>query len=211
MTVYHWILLSAFVIFLLSFFVLLISAITRKAPGSYAVVRGNINKAVTYSFTGAMSPAKKESAYLHLPTYAAGMFFHLGTFFCILWLLLLFVGVTFSPVIKLVSAVMIMITAACGVSVLIKRIVKKDLRSMSNPDDYFSNILITGFQILMTVTLLNDQLMPVLFIYSSFLMIYIPLGKLKHTIYFFSSRIHLGRFYGRRGVWPVKQNANGKA
>jgi hypothetical protein len=43
-----------------------------------------------------------------------------------------------------------------------------------------------------------------LFIYAAFLFLYIPFGKLKHTVYFFSSRIYLGKFFGKRGVWPVK-------
>jgi hypothetical protein len=205
MTVYHWIILSAFAVFLLSFVVMIFIAFTKKRSVLYADARGNVNRAIAYSFTGAMSPVKKESAYLHLPTYTAGMIFHLGTFFCFLWLFLLFFGFDLNPWIPFVSAILIMVTAACGIGILIKRMSKQNLRSLSNPDDYFSNILVTGFQILMSMTLLSDMLIPVLFIYSSFLLIYIPLGKLKHTIYFFSSRIHLARFYGRRGVWPVKK------
>jgi hypothetical protein len=33
-------------------------------------------------------------------------------------------------------------------------------------------------------------------------MLYIPAGKLRHTVYFFAARYHLGYFFGWRGVWP---------
>jgi hypothetical protein len=29
-----------------------------------------------------------------------------------------------------------------------------------------------------------------------------PLGKLRHVVYYFAARYHLGFFYGWRNVWP---------
>jgi hypothetical protein len=46
----------------------------------------------------------------------------------------------------------------------------------------------------------------------SLLMLYIPIGKLRHTVYFFAARYHLGYFFGWRGVWPpakLKNDGNG--
>jgi hypothetical protein len=37
---------------------------------------------------------------------------------------------------------------------------------------------------------------------SVILLLYIPLGKLRHCIFFFRSRIGYGRLLGRRGVLP---------
>jgi hypothetical protein len=204
MTIYHWILLAAFSVFLLYFIFSLILTFVKKGPADPSEKNGNVNKAIIYSFTGAMSPSKKESAFLHLPTYAAGMVFHLGTFFSFFWLMLLFFNFNTGAWFHLVSSSILAATGICGISILIKRIIKTTLRQMSNPDDYFSNLLVTGFQLLMAIEIFWDKALPTLFIYAAFLFLYIPFGKLKHTVYFFSSRIYLGKFFGKRGVWPVK-------
>ena len=205
MTIYNWILLTGFGICLVSCIYQFFKVLSTWKQHGLDQPRGDIKAAVKYSFTGAMSPTKKETAYLHLPTYTAGIFFHIGTFYSFLWLVLLFVNINFPEWITKLSAILLIFTGLCGVSILIKRISILKLRKLSVPDDYFSNSLVTGFQILMAFSLLTPGLIPYLFIYSTFLFLYIPLGKLRHTVYFFTSRYHLGVFYGRRGVWPVKR------
>jgi uncharacterized membrane protein YphA (DoxX/SURF4 family) len=84
---------------------------------------------------------------------------------------------------------------------------KKGLRELSNPDDYISNILVTAFQILMGLALaFGSKFTPCLFLAAGLLLLYIPLGKLKHLLYFFAARWQLGLFYGSRGVWPPIKN-----
>jgi hypothetical protein len=171
-------------------------------PKDYSIPAGNLNSAVIYSFTGGMSPSKKESAYLHLPTYTAGILYHIGTFLSIG----LFIGILLNqhPVetTRLALSLFLLISGLCGLGILIKRIIIKELQSLSNPDDYISNLLVTGVQ-LITVVFLNYPT-PVYYILVSALLLYLPVGKLKHTIYFFAARYQLGFFYGRRGVWPPK-------
>ncbi len=202
MSIYHWILLGGFAVFLVTGFSAFFSVLSKKGIKDYSVPRGNVNSAIAYSFTGAMSPVKKESAYMHLPIYTAGMFFHIGTFLSFFCLAVLFFDVKLSIWLTYIFSVSIFTAGLCGIGILIKRIIK--LRSLSNPDDYFSNMLVTGFQIITAATILFQYTTHVLFIYGAFLFLYIPAGKLKHTIYFFTSRIHLGMFYGRRAVWPPK-------
>jgi nitrate reductase gamma subunit len=177
-------------------------------PTDYAVRAGDTTKAVSYSFTGAMSPAKKESAYLHLPTYTAGILYHLGTFLSILIFFLFLAGVKFSSTLSLVVAIFISTTTISGLMILVKRIIKPSLSSLSNPDDYISNILVTLFQAL-TAAFLLDQVFEIsYFVSASVLLIYLPLGKLKHAIYFFAARYHLGYYFGYRGTWPpIKNNS----
>jgi hypothetical protein len=62
MTIYHWILLAGFLFFFLAFWIILIQNLSRKRARDYAEPKGSAGKAAVYSFTGAMSPAKKESA-----------------------------------------------------------------------------------------------------------------------------------------------------
>jgi nitrate reductase gamma subunit len=205
MSVFHWILLGGFFVFIVSFIAIFIDLLFIKTRRNYSKAQGSIKSGIIYSFTSGMSPVKKESAFLHLPTYLAGMIFHIGTFISFFWLAVCFLNITVSYWLRFSLAIAVFSAGICGFSILIKRIAMSKLRNLSNPDDYFSNLLVTGFQILTIFSLLRISSFPALFIYSTFLFLYIPVGKLKHTIYFFISRINLGIYYGKRRVWPVKK------
>jgi hypothetical protein len=181
-----------------------IKLISLGKPVDYSQKKGNIGKATRYAFTGAMSPVKKESAYLHLPTYSAGLIYHMGTFLTIFLFILFLFNVEPHGWISIVIMGTLIISGLSGLGILIKRIAKKELRALSNPDDYISNFLVTAFQLISAVVLYHTSLLPVYYVTASLLLLYLPLGKLKHTIYFFAARYHLGFFYGWRGVWPLK-------
>jgi hypothetical protein len=204
MTISSWILAAGFFVFIISALRFLFAVIFKKGVADPSRAKGNIVSAIAYSYTSAMSPVKKESAYLHLPTYAAGMIFHIGTFLSFIWLIILVFNIQTNDILIYFSAAFIALASICGISILIKRILKKELRQLSNPDDYISNILVTAFQIITAATLLFQFSYSFLFVFSAVLFIYMPVGKLRHSIFFFTSRIHLGKFFGKRGVWPVK-------
>ncbi|MBM3420172.1 MAG: hypothetical protein FJY11_03460 [Bacteroidetes bacterium] len=176
-------------------------------PIDYSVQAGDTTKAVIYSLTGAMSPAKKESAYLHLPTYTAGILYHLGTFLAILLFFTIIAGASYSGILKLIIVLFLSVTTISGLIILIKRLVSPALKSLSNPDDYISNALVTLFQAFTVLVLTYPSFEWAYYVAVSLLLLYLPLGKLKHAIYFFAARYHLGYFLGYRGTWPpVKQN-----
>ncbi|MBU0763461.1 MAG: hypothetical protein KJ607_01360 [Bacteroidetes bacterium] len=206
MTVFHWILLGGFVTCLVSCLYLFVQSFGAIKAVDYAEPKGNKASAVRYSLTAAMSPKKKETAFLHLPTYAAGMIFHLGTLYGFGWLFLHFFGLLQYGWLYYISAAFLAVSCMCGLLIFIKRIVSKKMRSLSNPDDYFSNLLVTGLQVFTAATFVLNGLIPYLFVYAASLFLYIPLGKLRHTIYFFAARAYLGIYYGRRGVWPQKND-----
>jgi hypothetical protein len=202
---YHWITLGSLGICLVNSSVHLLRLIRLGKPRDYSFPAGKIAPSIQYSFTGAMNPLKKESAYLHLPTYIAGIIYHIGTFLSIALFFLIWADVNFPDILTFSIVPFLLISFACGMGILIKRMVKKGLRDLSDPDDYISNLLVTFFQLMTSIVLLWDQYYPVYFILSSLLLIYFPLGKLKHAIYFFAARYHLGFFFGWRGIWPPKQ------
>jgi len=172
----------------------------------YSSPAGKIIPSIQYSFTGAMNPVKKESAFLHLPTYFAGIIYHLGTFLSILMFFFIWSDLPLPDILIYSIVPFLLISFSCGIGILIKRLLKKGLRDLSNPDDYLSNLLVTGFQLMTGIVLLWNQAYPVYFILSSLLLLYFPLGKLKHVIYFFAARYHLGFFFGWRGIWPPKKS-----
>jgi hypothetical protein len=203
---YYWLAILGLGVCLLSCVYHFYRIITLGNPPEYARRSGHIGRAVRYSFTGAMSPKVKESAYLHMPTYLAGIIYHIGTFLSMLLFFLALAGIWPDGMITYFAGGLLLLSFVCGTGILIKRMGKHELRSLSNPDDYISNILVTAFQFLTIMAMLDTAYIPAYFIVSAVLLLYFPMGKLKHAVYFFAARYHLGYFYGWRDVWPPKPN-----
>jgi hypothetical protein len=195
------------------------------APKDLSEESGSVSAGVLYSNTGAMLPKQKESAYLHLPTYTAGMLFHLGSFLALFIFLFLFFDAVWGfffkyAIFSSLIALFLWFTSCCGIGLVLKRFTSKKLRPFSNIDDYLSVILVTFFHLisalLFTAFAFHDLfhhyfssnihagIIWAYYIVFTLFFFYLPLGKLKHAVYYFAARYHLGFFYGRRGTWPPK-------
>lgn len=211
---YQWLALAALVFCLASCLFHFLRLVRLGRPVDYSQAAGNASMGVKYAFTYAMNPRKKESAYLHLPTYAAGLFYHSGTFLCVILFFLNISGLMPPAWLAMIISAFLCIAVFSGTGILIKRIINKELRSLSNPDDYISNILVTLFQLftlfMIILPILQSSNRPIVqssyYLIFTLLMLYLPLGKLRHVVYFFAARYHLGFFYGRRGIWPPTYN-----
>ena len=205
MTLYRIISLIAFLICFFSLAYHFSRLIKLGLPKDYSFKRGNLKSAISYSFVGAMNPLKKESAYLHLPTYTAGILYHIGTFISIIIFFLFLLDVSFTYSFRWVLICILIISSVSGLGIFLIRSFLRKLRTLSNPDDYISNILVTAFQIFTLLVFINGAFIPYYFICVGILFLYLPLGKLKHLLYFFAARYHLGFFCGWRGIWPEKR------
>jgi len=203
MTGPHWFLVACFVVFAVSARYRINQAFPRKGASGLAEGRGGEARAVLYSLSGAMMPWKKETASRHFLSYAMGMAYHAGVFLSFIWLVLVFFDIGLPQILRTLSALVIAVGALGGLSLLIKRALTPEMRYFSNPDDYFSNLIVSGFLVLTAMALRYEGLAPAYLIYSGVLYLYIPVGKLRHSIYFALARVYLGLFYGRRGVWPA--------
>ena len=94
--------------------------------------------------------------------------------------------------------------AAGGVALLVRRARSPLLRTISVPDDYMANALTTAFIALAALHLLVARLESAFLVVAMLLLAYAPLGKIRHCLFFFISRGHLGRHYGRRGTFPLR-------
>ena len=206
----QWFLLTCFIVFAVGAKCRINRAFPRPGSDSLAAKRGDIPPAIFYSFTGAMLPWKKETAGLHPVSYALGIGYHAGIFLSFIWLVLLFFNLRLPGTVASVSAVLLALFSLCGLALLVKRVATPAMRYFSNPDDYFSNIIATGFVALTAAALRERGAVPALFVYAGVLFLYIPVGKLRHAVYFALARIYLGLFYGRRGVWPREDRGTWK-
>ena len=208
MTLYRLISLIAFLICFISLTYHFLRLIRLGSPKDYSFKTGNLKSAISYSLAGAMNPLKKESAYLHLPTYTAGLLYHIGTFISIAVFFLFIFRIGFAYTLQWVLICVLTASSVSGFGIFLKRVIVKKLRFLSNPDDYISNLLVTAFQIFTLIVFVKGIFTPYYYICAGILFLYLPLGKLKHSLYFFAARYHLGFFYGWRGIWPARLKKN---
>ncbi len=204
MSWYHWTLISAFFVFLIGTGRQLFQIIRRRTR-DYSTPRGKRVYALIYAFTTAMLPLNKESASRHLFSYLAGIIFHLGTFVGFFWLIIHFFSIPVMEATRFASMVLLIVASIFGMTLFVKRLFHMNLRAISQPDDYFSNLLVTTFQVVSAAALCYPLLIRWLFLCAALLFLYMPISKLQHALYFFSTRIFLSQFFGKRGVWQFRR------
>ncbi len=162
--------------------------------------RGNVRRGIAFAFTLGMAPWEKESTRRHWVAYIRGILFHVGVFTAIAaflaspwldqlpqWLLWLAGGVT-------------AIGAVFAYAGIYLRLSGENERVLSLPDDYFSVFLTATFTALAAVVLLTGTGLPVFYLVTAILGVYVPFSKIRHCVYFFYSKFFFGAGFGRRGV-----------
>ena len=172
--------------------------------GPFASPAGRSAAGVAYVFGPGMSPLAKESAREHLPTYFAGVGYHLGIFTSLVFLATLLAGASLAAPFLRVVQVLSLGGALCGAGLLSKRLITPNLRRLSCPDDYIANLLTTGLAALAFATALFPAVQAAFLAEAAVLFLYAPLGKIKHCFFFFSTRYYLGDHFGRRGTLPPR-------
>jgi nitrate reductase gamma subunit len=173
-----------------------------------APYRGSAARGVVYAFSLGMAPWAKESTRRHLIAYVRGIVFHAGVFGS------LAVLITSPWIWQLNSEIRIFIAAVLGVGSVAAlggfwiRFREEALRRVSTPDDYFSLGLVTVFIAIAAVACVIESVMPAFWIVSGVVLGYLPVSKLKHSIYFFYTRFQFGTFFGHRGVLKFSRRAS---
>jgi nitrate reductase gamma subunit len=168
----------------------------------HSVPSGDPAKGVVYAFTKGMAPWAKESVMMNLPSYGAGMAFHAGVFTAFGLLLMAIVGLELPVWLIFLGRVLTAAGAIGGFSLLVKRAIKPQLRGLSNPDDFIANLLSSLFVALSFARTFSPSLQGLWMGAAALLLAYAPLGKIRHCVFFFTTRYHLGAFFGRRGTFP---------
>lgn len=165
----------------------------------YAAPKGDPAAGVRYAFTGAMLPGAKESVREHLPSYLLGLAYHAGIFAAFALLVTTLCGGAWPSLLHGLLQILLGLGVVGGLSLLLKRLLLPELRRLSHPDDFVSNGLATAFVALALTGPTTAWLLSTIL-----LLVYMPLGKLRHCLFFFVARRHLGAFFGRRGVFPTE-------
>jgi hypothetical protein len=174
----------------------------RALPADRSPIKGSIPHGITYAFTTGMMPWAKESTRIHMMAYLRGIGFHIGIFTAIGAVIISpFWG--YLPLLLSRTLFWILVLGAIlGAAGGIMRIVERNLKGLSLPDDHFAVWLTTLFMMVTGLAVVNTVFTIPMYIISAITFVYIPLGKIRHCLYFFFSRIFFGKFFGRRGVLP---------
>ncbi len=165
---------------------------------------------ILYAFTLGMAPWAKESTRQHWVAYLRGIAFHVGIF---AGLAALLASPWFDQIPFVVRALFALATAfgaAMGAAGGILRIVEHNLKAISTADDHTAVWLVTLFLVAMTAALFLPAYVPVMWIVAAAMLVYAPLGKIRHCIYFYFGRLFYGIHIGRRGIVRGLEASHGR-
>jgi len=169
---------------------------------------GEAAAGVRYAFIQGMAPRAKESVRMNPLSYLAGMLYHSGIF-AAFGLLVVSLARLALPLLFLRGLGLLALTGSLGgLALLLKRIGSRMLRGLSCPDDYLSNLLATVFAAMAGLTVFVGGLERLWMLEAVLLLAYLPMGKIRHCLFFFPTRYHFGAFFGRRGVLPPGSGPN---
>ena len=168
----------------------------------FAPPRGHAPAGVRYAFTTAFLPWAKESASRHLVSYLAGLLYHAGIFAMLVCLVLSATSARPARPVAIALAVLFAAALIAGLGLLAKRRLDGTLRAISVPDDVVSNLLVDAALGGALWAALAPAALPAFQLAGAVLLLYAPLGKLRHMLFLLTSRRLWGAYYGRRGVLP---------
>lgn len=155
-----------------------------------------------YFLTVAMLPAHKESVRNHPLEFGIGVLMHLGVLLALAGVLVLVVHVPTGIAVLDALSPLFLFSLAAGLFLFIRRLASRNLRHMSAPDDYLAILLTCGLLAVVTLIASHPRMPLVVLVYAALFFAYLPLGKLRHVVFFFAARADYGRRLGYRGVYP---------
>lgn len=159
-------------------------------------------RGVLYNFTMAMLPSQKETARLHMLEFAAGVVMHTGALFALIAIPLCRAWPGAAETALAAARPLLGLALVAALGLLVRRLSTPLLRVISATDDYVAVLATAGLLVVALLLPLGGAYEDVALLYTGLLLIYLPLGKLRHAVFFFVARANYGRRLGRRGVYP---------
>jgi nitrate reductase gamma subunit len=185
---------------------------TRDRQVPSAPARTDAQRGAMYSLANVMMPWAMESTRQGLPFYLTFVLFHLGVVAGISLAFLSTISRPFLQIPAVAAATLSLLGAAflIGLYRIARRLLRRVMRLISTPDDYFSVTLLTFWFLLGAFAELNvlgkvggEGVMVAYLLLTSFFLLYVPFSKISHYLYYPFTRIWLGRTLGHRGVFPL--------
>jgi len=165
--------------------------------------KGDMQKGIISSLTVNLRPSAMESTRKVLGNWLEFLVFHVGILIAIVTSFAIpYFPQILEPGVVALFMVLMGLGFAAGVIRTIKRFTKPELKIISSLDDYFSIFMITVFLLLGTISLTGHRESIVIFLaVTAFLLVYVPLSKVSHYLYWPFARFFMGKHFGRRGIY----------
>lgn len=202
-----WIKLGVFLsfIFALVFFIYLVfQTFSFGRRIYYSQPKGKESWGIFYALGPRLLPWGKESASRHPGIYFMGIAYHSGILAGFVFLGISLLNLNLGSFLRFVFIISLAIGLSSGLGLFIRRVSQKSLRFISRVDDYLANLLVDLF-LASALGYLSGLISQSIFLISSIILfLYLPLGKIRHCLFFFISHVFWGRFFGRRGIFPYR-------
>ncbi len=179
-------------------------------PQDKSVPKDSPLHGVLYAFTLGMAPWAKESTKIHRIAYLRGIAFHIGIFAGLAALLASPWFDLIPSMIRILFAIVTAMGALMGAAGGIMRLVEHNLRGISTIDDHAAVWLVSVFLAVMTLALYSTAFLPVMYLVAAAMLLYAPIGKIRHCIYFFFGRMFYGLHIGKRGIVKGLEASHGR-
>jgi len=174
------------------------------AEGTAADRATTDGRAVAASYASILTPTALESTRQHWGRWLAFAGYHLGILVAILATFTIpFTPALMTKPVRVFCAATILIGLLAGFLKIAWRLTIPELRVISKPDDFFGLAVLQLWFLVAIPAILLDHIgwLTVYFVITALLLVYVPLSKISHYIYWFFSRYLIGQKYGRRGVF----------
>ena len=186
------------------------------APKESTPSRGDHGQGIRYCMMNIAMPWTLDSYKKHPLRYLEFVIFHIGITLTITATVIIpYWPQLMTPAVVAFCKIMIAGALIAGISRLIKRIVKPEIRIISSPDDYFSIILLNLYLLSAYFGVANNNMWTTIAFFgmTTFFLIYVPFSKISHYLYYPFNKFFVGRHLGHRGVYPKnyqQQQFNGR-
>ena len=123
-------------------------------------------------------PWEKESAGRHLLTYLGGILYHTGIFAALFYLFMLVISFRLDSTTVFILRIIMFAGIFSGLGLFLKRSIKTQLRGISCPDDFASNLIVDVFLVLSLTDTYTIRLRSLLYAVAIVMFLYIPVGKI---------------------------------
>lgn len=183
----------------------------RNRRREYSVGSGSRWRGIVYSFTGAMLPWRKETVSLHRGEFLTGIMLHIGVAWALIGMLTLVASPDAGRALMRPGLPVFALSFCSALVLMIRRMRSPLLRSFSTPDDYAAVAITALFLLAAALNALKPEAAAWFLAAGLLLLLYMPLGKLRHAVFFFLSRGNYGLRLGHRGVYPPQPSRMRKA
>lgn len=199
----HYVQPLAIAVFVLLYSIKLKTLLGHKRAADLVKGKGSVRRGLLMAFSLMFRPWAMESTRRHWFRWIEFGFLHVAIGLAIFYHLFLpfAFGLLAWRFTKLAAAA-IALGAVAGMTRLLRRAMRPEMRAISSFDDFFSLVMVEVFLVAASLSLMGYMAASVTyFSLAAFLLVYAPTSKLSHCLYWPFARYYYGRYFAKRRIY----------